>query len=47
MEHTLKKPIQSGESHQQAISDKHRFIPEHFKPLEEEANRNSLDKLHF
>ena len=45
--HTDKKSTQSGEHHQLATLAKYRFIPGRYNPLEEVANTNKLNKLHF
>ena len=48
MKHTpIKKLAQSGERHHQAMSALRMVIPGHYKPSEEVANMNKLDKSYF
>ena len=42
-----KKIIQSSERHQLSTSANHMVITDSYNPLEEEANRNNLDKVHL
>ena len=41
------KSTQSGECHQLTKSYKHRFMPGRYNPLEDVANINKLERLHF